>query len=194
MNASRRVFLARLAPLPILAPIFPAKRSHVAVPALKPLDRDVATLDGILSAFYEVISGAAGVPRQWGRDRTLYIPGVRFVSLKSADGRIQARVYDHQAYVDATDAFLLSRGFFESEIHRSAVRFGNLTHVLSTYESRAAAGGAVIARGVNSVQLFWDGRRWWIAGAVWDDERPDNPIPQQLLPSAPTPATERKSS
>lgn len=194
MNSSRRLFLARIAPLPILVPFLPARRPHVAVPALKPLDKDVATLDGILSAFYEVISGAAGVPRQWGRDRTLYIPGVRFVSLGFAGGHIRVNVYDHQAYVDATDSFFLSRGFFEKEIHRSAVRFGNFTHVLSTYESRNTADGPVIARGINSVQLFWDGLRWWIAGAVWDDERPDNPIPAELLPSATTAATERKGS
>jgi hypothetical protein len=194
MDVSRRLFLVRVAPLPILAPVLSAKRRHVSVPAVKPLDRDVATLDGILAAFYEVISGAAGVPRQWARDRTLYIPGVRFVSLKSANGRIQARVYDHQAYVDATDLYLLSQGFFEREIHRSAVRFGNFTHVLSTYESRNASEGPLIARGVNSIQLFWDGNRWWIAGAVWDDERPDNPIPQGLLPPASTPAPERKGS
>lgn len=186
MNANRRVFLSRIAPLPIVAPFLASNRSHVAVPTLKPLDRDVATLEGILSAFYEVISGAAGVPRQWGRDRTLYIPGVRFVSLGFAGGRIRVHVYDHQAYVDATDPFFLSKGFFEREIHRSAVRFGNFTHVLSTYESRTTQDGPVIARGVNSVQLFWDGRRWWIAGAVWDDERPDNPIPPELLPLAST--------
>ena len=184
MNTSRRVFLARIAPLPVLAPLLPAKRSHVAVPALKPLDKDVATLDGILAAFYEVISGGPGVPRQWGRDRTLYIPGVRFVSLGSSGGRIVVNIYDHQAYVDATDSFFLSKGFFEREIHRTAVRFGNFTHVLSTYESRNTADGPVIARGINSVQLFWDGHRWWIAGAVWDDERPDNPIPPDLLPSS----------
>ena len=136
MKASRRLFLARVAPLPILAPLFSGKRQSVAVPALKPLDRDVATLDGILAAFYEVISGAAGVPREWGRDRTLYIPGVRFVSLGYADGRIRASVFDHQAYVDASDSFFLSKGFFERELHRTAVRFGNFTHVLSSYDSR----------------------------------------------------------
>ena len=192
MNASRRLFLARIAPLPILAPLLAAKRLHVAVPAIKPLEKDVATLDGILSAFYEVISGAAGVPRQWGRDRTLYIPGVRFVSLGYSGGRIRARVYDHQGYVDASDSFFLAKGFFEREIHRAAVRFGNFTHVLSTYESRNTADGPVIARGINSVQLFRDEERWWIAGAVWDDERPDNPIPADLLPAASGP--ERKSS
>src|ERR1700692_861067 len=113
MNSSRRVFLARIAPLPILAPLLPAKRSHVAVPALKPLDKDVATLDGIMAAFYEVISGAAGVPRQWGRDRTLYIPGVRFVSLGVAGGRIRAHVFHHPAQLAAADSFFGAEGFFE---------------------------------------------------------------------------------
>ena len=163
------------------------------MPSLQPLEKDVATLDGILAAFYEVISGAAGVPRQWGRDRTLYIPGVRFVSLGSSGGKIRAAVFDHQGYVDATDAFFLSKGFFEREIHRSAVRFGNFTHVLSSYDSRNTAGGPVIARGINSIQLYWDGSRWWIAGAVWDDERPDNPIPPDLLPPG-TAASERKGA
>lgn len=184
MNATRRLFLARIAPLPVLAPLFSAKSPHVAVPALKPVDKDVATLDGILAAFCDVISGAAGVPRQWGRDRTLYIPGVRFVSLGYSGGQIRTKVFDHQGYVDATNSFFLSKGFFEREIHRTAVRFGNFTHVLSTYESRNTADGPVIARGINSVQLFWDGHRWWIAGAVWDDERSDNPIPPDLLPSS----------
>jgi hypothetical protein len=39
--------------------------------------------------------------------------------------------------------------------------------------------------GVNSIELFWDGTCWWIAGAIWDGERPDNPIPAALLQDAP---------
>jgi len=34
---------------------------------------------------------------------------------------------------------------------------------------------------VNYAQLYWDGNRWWIAAMVWDDERPDNPIPKAWL-------------
>jgi len=74
------------------------------------------------------------------------------------------------------------------EIHRTTERFGNIAHVLSTYESRTKLSGPVIARGINSIELFWDGTRWWIASAIWDDERPDNPIPAQYLPAA-TPST-----
>ena len=29
---------------------------------------------------------------------------------------------------------------------------------------------------------FFDGKRWWIASAIWDEERPDNPMPPEYLP------------
>ena len=47
--------------------------------------------------------------------------------------------------------------------------------------------GALVRLEVSSealaLQLFWDGNRWWISGVAWDDERPDNPIPAEFLPS-----------
>lgn len=156
---------------------------HVAVAAIAPRPEDVASIDGILHAFYDVISGPAGQPRQWARDRTLYIPDVHFVSLSSdTAGHVRADVVDHQTFVDRSDASLVRRGFFETEIHRTTARFGNLVHVFSTYEMRERVDSPVFGRGINSIELFWDGTRWWIAGAQWDDERPDNPIPREYLP------------
>jgi len=155
---------------------------HVEVATASPRMEDVKNIDGIMKAFYEVISGPAGEPRQWPRDRTLYISGVRFVSMSvDAKGQPVARVTDHQQFVDSTDAELVAKGFFEREIHRETKRFGNIAHIFSTYESRITKDGPVIARGVNSIELFWDGNRWWIAGAIWDEERKDNPLPKDLL-------------
>ena len=156
---------------------------HVDVPTIAPRPEDVATIDGILRAFYDVISGPAGQPRQWSRDRTLYIPDVHFVSLSTdSTGRVRADVVTHQMFVDRSNPSLVRRGFFETEIHRTTARFGNVVHVFSTYEMRERAGGPVFGRGINSIELFWDGTRWWIAAAQWDDERPDNPIPTEYLP------------
>jgi hypothetical protein len=160
-----------------------APRPHVAVATIAPRPEDVATVDGILRAFYDVISGPAGQPRQWARDRTLYIHDVRFVSLSTDSAKhVQADVMDHQTFVDRADPGVVRRGFFETEIHRTTERFGNVVHVFSTYEMRERAEGPVFGRGINSIELFWDGARWWIAGAEWDDERPDNPIPTEYLP------------
>jgi hypothetical protein len=154
--------------------------SAAAAQSLTPRPEDVGTIDGIINAFYDVISGPAGTPRQWQRDSTLYIPRVRFVAMDVNEGRPVATVMDHAEFVARYNDAFVDRGFFEREIHRVTKRFGNIAHVFSTYEYRATKKGPVLGRGVNSIQLFWDGTRWWIAGATWDDERPDNPIPAEL--------------
>jgi hypothetical protein len=162
-----------------------AKSARVRVASVAPRAEDVSSVDGIIKAFYEVISGPVGQPRQWARDRSLYIPGVRFVAidvLTEGGSQIRADVMDHQTFVDRSNEFLVGRGFYEYEIHRVTRTFGNVTHVFSTYEGRQRMDGPVTERGINSLQLFFDGKRWWIASAVWDKERPGNPIPKEFLP------------
>ena len=161
----------------------PPSVSHVDVPTIDPRPDDVGSLDGIVAAYYDVISGPAAQPRQWSRDRTLYIPDIRFVSMSMKDGKPVARTMTHQQFVDASDKGLLA-GFYEKEVHRETQRFGNIAHIFSTYESRTKADGPIIARGINSIQAYWDGKRWWITNAIWDEERPDNPLPPEYSPKA----------
>ena len=157
--------------------------SHVAVPTLEARPADVATIDGIISAYYDAISGPVGQPRQWGRDRTLYWPGIRFFAAGvKKDGSPTVHVFSHQDFVDRFDATAVKNGFEEHEIHRTMTRIGNIAHVMSTYETHDVGTGPVTGRGVNSIDLYWDGARWWITAASWDDERPGSPIPKELLP------------
>ena len=72
--------------------------------------------------------------------------------------------------------------FFEWEIHRETETFGAITHVWSTYVSSREPGGEIFDRGINSIQLYNDGERWWILGWVFDRERQDKPIPSRYLP------------
>lgn len=168
----------------IVVTSFAQQPQRVDVPAIPPRTEDVATIDGIIKAYYEVISGPAGQPRQWSRDQTLYIADLRFVAMsEDKNGQPRAQIASHQQFVDASDAMLVKEGFYESEIHRVTEKFGHIAHVFSTYESRQKKDGPVIARGINSIELFYDGKRWWIASAIWDDERADNPIPGEYLPS-----------
>jgi hypothetical protein len=152
----------------------------VVVPKIAADPKDVSTIDAIVRAFYETISGPKGQPRQWGRDRTLYMPGVRYVGMNERDGKISAGIMTHQQYVNATNGSFVTEGFHEHEINRIVKRFGNIAHVFSVYEftndDKTERG-----RGVNSIELYWDGWRWWIAFASWDEERPGNPIPKEFL-------------
>lgn len=152
----------------------------VVIPKIEADPKDVSTIDGIIKAFYETISGGVAVPRQWSRDKTLYLPDVRFVSMSERDGKIRASVMNHTNYVNGSNEFFVNEGFTERELSRTVRKFGNIAHVFSTYEY-STANGKDKGRGVNSIELFWDGTRWWISAASWDEERPKNPIPKELL-------------
>ena len=147
---------------------------------------DVATVDGIVGALYDVISGAAGQRRNWDRFRSLFAPGARLIPTGvRPDGSHTMRVMTPEDYIATAGAGLERNGFFEREIARRSERFGNVMHVFSTYESRrTAADSAPFARGINSIQLVHDGTRWAVISILWDSERKDNPIPAALLRSA----------
>jgi hypothetical protein len=145
---------------------------------------DVTSVDAIVAALYDVISGPAGQKRDWDRMRSLFVPGARLIpSVANPSGGATARVLDVDGYIQRASTVLERDGFFEHEIARKTDAFGNIAHLFSTYESRhAAADAAPFARGINSIQLLKDGDRWWIVTVYWDAERPGNTIPAQYLP------------
>ena len=139
---------------------------------------DVSSIDGIIEAFYDVVSGPAGE----ARDCTLYLPGVRFVIVsRDQAGQLVARNLDHGSFATGSNASL-EQGFYEREINRVARQFGPMADVFSTYEWSRTEDGPVGGRGINSIQLFNDGSRWWITGALWASEEANNPIPDEYLP------------
>jgi hypothetical protein len=147
--------------------------------------KDVASMDGIIAALYDVISGPAGQKRDWDRMRSLFIPGARLIptSRQPATGQIGTRVMDVEGYISASGPSLEQNGFFEKEVARQTDIFGNIAQVFSTYESRRnAADAKPFARGINSIQLMNDGKRWWVVTIFWQAENPDNPIPTKYLP------------
>src|SRR6266403_2776488 len=56
-----------------------------------------------------------------------------------------------------------------------------MTHIYTTYESRETKDGKPIDRGINSMEFFFDGERWWCVQIYWDAERPGTPIPEKYL-------------
>jgi hypothetical protein len=157
------------------------KKVHVDRPLVEPRAEDVSTIEGIVTASYETISGGVGVARQWGRDRTLFDPNSRSVSVSvnPKTGAVTAHGMTEQEYADESDASIVKNGFTEREIKHVIHRYGNVATVLSSYEGSDAA-GKYKSRGVNIFQLYFDGKRWWILSMVWDEERPGNPIPPEL--------------
>ena len=86
---------------------------------------------------------------------------------------------------DAIRKYFEKGGFFEKEVARRVEQFGNIAHVWSTYESRHTNDAPEpYIRGINSIQLFNDGARWWVMNVYWQAETPTGPLPADYLPPA----------
>src|SRR6266478_9560263 len=101
---------------------------------------DVASIDAIVKAAYEGISGPAGKKRDWDRERSLYSPGARLIpTAMKAEGEnidLAPQILDIEGFIARVEPFFEENGFYEKEIARRTEQFGNIAHVWSTYESR----------------------------------------------------------
>ncbi|HTL78929.1 MAG TPA: hypothetical protein VL136_05920 [Candidatus Babeliales bacterium] len=153
--------------------------SHPADP------RDVESIDAIIAATYEVISGPNGQKRDWNRERSLFYPGARIMPTAKVPGRndveLEPQLLDVEKYIARVEP-LLQQGFYETEVARRTEQFGRIAHVWSTYESRYNLDEPdPFMRGINSFQLFNDGTRWWILSIYWQHESADHAIPGKYL-------------
>ena len=145
---------------------------------------DTESLDAIIRAMYESVSGPAGLDRDTPRERSLFMPGACLVRVSlSQDGTPQAKVMNIDTFLKETAEFFRENDFYEVEIARRTDLFGQIAQVFSTYEARQSlADPEPFKRGINSIQLLNDGNRWLIVNMLWDNEREDNPLAAEYLP------------
>ena len=153
---------------------------------------DVSSIDAIVAAAYDSISGPAGEKRNWDRERSLYYPGARLIPTAkpvtsdewqvTSENKIAPQILDIEGFIARVEPFFKENGFYEKEIARRTEQFGNVAHVWSIYESRRNEDDPEpFMRGINSIQLFHDGKRWWIVNIYWQQESAENPIPEKYL-------------
>jgi len=145
--------------------------------------KDVSSIEAIITSVYDVISGPAGQKRNWDRMKTLFVPDARMMATgKRPTGEFVRRIMSIDDYVTASGPFLEKDGFFENEIGRKTEQYGNIVHVFSTYESRRTkTDEKPFMRGINSVQLWNVGKRWWVISILWQSESNDTPIPEKYI-------------
>jgi hypothetical protein len=156
---------------------------------------DVVSIDAIVDAAYDAISGPAGKKRDWDRERSLYVPGARLIPTArpvtsdewqvTSENKIAPQILDIEGFIARVEPFFEKTGFYEKEVARRTEQFGNIAQVWSTYESRHdPKDPEPFMRGINSIQLFYDGDRWWIVNIYWQQESAEHPIPVEYLSSA----------
>ena len=157
----------------------PSAAAPTVTPAANP--KDVQSLDAMVAAIYDVISGPPGA-RDWNRFQSLFAKDARLIAVRAPkEGKPNLAVMTPKDYEDRAEKYFLEHGFFEHELSRKTDSFGAMTHIYTTYESRETKDGKPIDRGINSMEFFFDGERWWCVQIYWDAERPGNPIPDKYL-------------
>src|ERR1043165_783088 len=126
---------------------------------------DVASIDAIITAAYDGISGPAGKKRDWERERSLFYPGARLIPTATVAGRndvdLAPLVLDVEGYIARVEPLFAKEGFYETEIARRVEQFGRIAHVWSTYESRHKEDDSgPFLRGITSIQLLFHDNRW----------------------------------
>lgn len=182
----RPVVPLSLAVMLCLAAPLAAQEAAPEAPAIPTADpADVESIDAILAALYDVISGPAG-ERDWDRFRSLFTPNAILVPMvPRPDGSNPVRVLTAEEYISTVGPYFGENPFYEVEAGRTLDRYGNVANAMSAYESRRDPGEEPFARGVNTITLVTDGERWYVAAVAWDQEREGNPFPPEWLPAGP---------
>jgi hypothetical protein len=142
---------------------------------------DTALIDALVTSLYQSLSGPPGA-RDWDPLRALFHPQARLTWTRPEPG-MPPWVMSVEEFLASATRYFETQGMFEVEIHRRSEVFGAMAHVFSSYEARHDADeSGPFARGINSIQLIKENNRWWVLSMVWDDERPDQPIPSRYLP------------
>ena len=180
-----RILMAVLLAAATVAPAQVPRRREAPPPA------DAASPESIVAALYASVSHAPDVAPDFERMRGIFLyVGMLIPPVKPGE---EFKVMDVDQFSDRYQKGVAARkekaeaatGFFEREISRRTDCFGKVCQIFSTYETRHTPNDEKpFDRGINSIQLVRDGKRWWIASVAWDVEKPDSPIPVQYQPAA----------
>jgi hypothetical protein len=146
---------------------------------------ELNSADAVVHALYDAISGPAGQERDWNTFRSLFAENARmYIAVPDKDSGYVLKSITPEEYAQRNQTRLSDIGFTEDELYRITNAYGAGTQVFSTYESHYTDknGEEVITQGINSIQLFFDGERYYIVSIFWDADSKNIEVPGRYLP------------
>lgn len=145
-------------------------------------EKDVQSIESIMTALTDVISGSADDERDWQRFSYLFAEDAKLIpTQKTATGEV---VYNYWTPAEYIEMYKKNRGgtaFYEQELFRITESFGNIAHCFSTYAVRTKENGEIERRGINSIQLLKAKDRWYIMNVFWSNEQQNEVLPDKYL-------------
>jgi hypothetical protein len=151
----------------------------------KDTSNDLNTVNGIIHSLYNAISGSSGQDRDWSSFRTLFAENARmYIAVPNKDNNTSLRCITPAEYIERNKTRLADIGFNETELYRITNSYGAGTQILSTYETHFLNknGEQEITQGINNIQLYFDGQRYYIVSIFWDGNAKNIQVPDRYLP------------
>lgn len=139
--------------------------------------KDVKSIEAIIDAYYDVISGSSEDPWQFERDKFLHSVNAVIIRLDDQEN----------ATFNSLEAEYIPMGLhpredlYEIELKREVRHFGNIAQVWSAFDIRTDQEVPTNIRGLNSIQLHCENDRWYIDSWTVQMESIDNSLVEDFL-------------
>ena len=138
---------------------------------------DVISIDAIINAYYDVVSGSSNEPWEFERDNYIHSKNA-FITRLDENGKAETHSLEAE-YVPI--GLLPKEDFYEKELKRIVSKFGNIAQVWSAFEIRTDPKTESNIRGLNSVQLHYENGRWFIDSWTCEMESEKNTLVTEFI-------------
>jgi len=139
--------------------------------------KDVESIEAIITAYYDVVSGSSSEPWEFERDKYIHSKNARITRLNEI-GTAESHTLEAE-YIPI--GLLPKEDFYEKELKRVVSKYGNIAQVWSAFEIRTDPKTETNIRGLNSIQLHFENGRWWIDSWTCEMESDKNALVVDFL-------------
>jgi len=138
---------------------------------------DVKSVDAIINAYYDVVSGSGSEPWEFERDNYIHSENAVITRLDE-NGKAESHTLEAE-YIPM--GLSPKADFYEKELKRLVSQYGNIAQVWSAFEIRTDPQEESDIRGLNSIQLHFENGRWWIDSWTCEMESDKNRLVTHFL-------------
>ena len=140
----------------------------------------VKSIDGIVKEVLRLVSGEKGKTRNWEALRNLFLPTATFTVLNNSDSIPQpVETVSLDDFIKLMHDEYYEQGYLEYEIGKTIDEYNGIANVFQSFYGKDSENRE--ERGINSYQLVYFKKRWWVANLLWTGDTNGVKIPDKYL-------------
>ena len=139
--------------------------------------QDVKSIDAIITAYYDVVSGSSEEPWEFERDKFIHSKNALITRIDE-NGKSETHTLEAE-YIPI--GLSPKENFYEKELKRKVSKYGSVAQVWSAFEIRTDPKLESEIRGLNSIQLHYENGRWFIDSWTCEMESGKNNLVTEFL-------------